>query len=88
MSDDSKRSLSEIESFLSDVEFFSAFTDEEINRLAELSESRHFAFGDTVLERGTKCAGVYVIRKGTVRLFSTENGKEKSLGVRKDGDVT
>ncbi len=63
MSDDSKRSLSEIESFLSDVEFFSAFSDEEISQLAELSESRHFAFGDTVLESWTKSAGVYVVRK-------------------------
>lgn len=73
--------------YLGTVDFFSAFSKDELNQLAALTESRHFSFGDTVFELGDKSTGIYVIRKGTVRLFTAEHGKERSLGVRKDDDI-
>ena len=40
-----------------------------------------------MFDAGQKSTGLYVIRSGTVRMFSEDNGKEISMGVRKAGDV-
>lgn len=76
-----------IRDFLSTAEFFSVFDSEELSQLAMAAKSSFFAFGDNILEAGEKCNGVHIIRKGTVRLFSSEDGKDRSLGVRKDGEI-
>ena len=73
--------------FLSTIEMFSAFTPQELQQLAMQADSRWFDFGETVFEAGQKCTGVYVIRSGAVRIFSDDQGKEVSVGVRKAGDV-
>lgn len=73
--------------FLSTVEILSPFTPEELERLADAAESRFYAFGDTICKAGEAAAGLYVIRSGSVRVFSDEHGKEASMGVRKAGEV-
>lgn len=73
--------------FLASVELFSAFGNDEIKALAEQAESRHYEFGDTVYNTGDPGDGLYVIRTGAVRIFTEEQGKEISMGVRKQGEV-
>ena len=73
--------------FLASVEILSPFTREALERLAEAAESRFFAFGDTVCNAGDPAGGLYVIKSGSVRVFSDEHGKEVSMGVRKAGEV-
>jgi ATP-binding cassette subfamily B protein len=73
--------------FLSSVEILSVFSREELERLAAAAESRFFAFGDTVCNAGDPAEGLFVIKSGSVRVFSEEHGKEISLGVRKAGEV-
>lgn len=73
--------------FLATVEVFSAFRGAELERLAALAESRWFGFGDSVFNAGEKTGGMYVVRSGAVRVFSEDQGKEVSMGVRKAGDV-
>jgi ATP-binding cassette subfamily B protein len=73
--------------FLSTVEILSPFTRDELERLAEHAESRFFAFGDTVCNAGDPATGLFVIRSGSVRLFTEEHGKEISMGVRKQREV-
>ncbi len=73
--------------FLSSVEILSPFTPEELDRLAEHAESRFFNFGDTVCNAGEPANGLFVIKSGSVRVFTEENGKEISMGVRKTGEV-
>ena len=73
--------------FLASVEIFSAFSPQELQQLAMLVDSRWYDFGDTVFDAGQKGTGLYIIRSGTVRMFSDDNGKEISVGVRKAGDV-
>jgi len=77
----------ELIEFLASVEFFSAFTREELAELAAKAEPRSFAFGQAILKAGDPGTGLFVIQKGTVRLFTEEHGKETSLGVRKTGEV-
>jgi subfamily B ATP-binding cassette protein HlyB/CyaB len=48
---------------------------------------RHYAFGDTVCKAGEPAEGLYVVKSGSVRVFSDEHGKEVSIGVRKAGEV-
>ncbi len=73
--------------FLRDVSLFNNLSDKEIERLATSSETRSFEFGDTVYNAGERGEGVYVIRKGAVRIFTEEQGKEISMGIRREGEV-
>lgn len=73
--------------FLAAVEILSVFTAEELERLAAAVETRAYAFGDTICSAGDAAEGLYVIRAGSVRVFSEEHGKETSMGVRKAGEV-
>ena len=73
--------------FLSAVEIFSPFTRPELERLAQDVESRFFSFGETVCNAGEPADGLFVIKSGSVRVFTEEHGKEISMGVRKERDV-
>lgn len=73
--------------FLAAVEILSVFTAEELERLAAALETRSYAFGDTICKAGDPADGLYVVRSGSVRVFSEEHGKETSMGVRKAGEV-
>jgi ATP-binding cassette, subfamily B, bacterial HlyB/CyaB len=73
--------------FLASVEILSPFSRDELERLAEQAQSRFFSFGDTVCNAGEPADGLYVIKSGSVRIFTEENGKEISMGVRKAGEV-
>ena len=73
--------------FLGSVEIFSAFRPDELEALAGHAEVRRYDFGDTVYNAGDPGDGLYVIRSGAVRIFTEEQGKEISMGVRKEGEV-
>ena len=76
--------VSSVANFLATVEMLSPFTREEIERLAEHAQSRFFAFGETVCNAGDVADGLFVIKAGSVRIFTEEHGKEISMGVRKE----
>jgi ATP-binding cassette subfamily B protein len=73
--------------FLASVEILSPFTRDELDQIATHAESRFFSFGDTVCNAGEPAGGLFVIKSGSVRVFTEENGKEISMGVRKTGEV-
>jgi len=73
--------------FLGTVEIFSAFQADELRELAGHAESRHHDFGDTIFNTGDPGDGLYVIKSGAVRIFTEEQGKEISMGVRKEREV-
>jgi subfamily B ATP-binding cassette protein HlyB/CyaB len=73
--------------FLGTVEILSSFDVAELGQLAAAAESRFFKFGEAVCSAGDREDGLYVVKAGAVRIFTEENGKEISVGVRKVGDV-
>ena len=73
--------------FLASVEILSPLSPEELERLAADAQSRFYAFGDTVCSAGEPAAGLFIVKSGSVRVFTEENGKEISMGVRKPGEV-
>ena len=73
--------------FLASVDLFSVFTRSEIDRLSAGAQSRFLAFGDTVCSAGEAADGVFVVKSGSIRVFTEESGKEISMGVRKAGEV-
>ena len=73
--------------FLATVEILSPFTRDELERVAEHAESRFFAFGDTVCNVGDPAGGLFIVKSGSVRVFTEEHGKEISMGVRKEREV-
>jgi ATP-binding cassette subfamily B protein len=84
---DAPQTTPSIADFLSTVEILSPFTREELERLAEHVQSRFYSFGETVCNVGDPAEGLYVIKSGSVRIFTEEHGKEISMGVRKTGEV-
>ncbi|RKP53339.1 peptidase domain-containing ABC transporter [Pararobbsia silviterrae] len=72
---------------LATVEIFSTLSRDEIEQLAAQTQSRRFTFGETVCNAGDEADGVFVIRSGSVRIFTEEHGKEISMGVRKEREV-
>ena len=80
-------SAESVSEFLATVELFSVFSDRERATIAEQTESRSYEFGETILTAGEPAAGLYVIKTGSVRLFTQQDNKETSLGVRKKGEV-
>ena len=84
---DAPQATPTIADFLSTVEILSPFTREEIDLLAEHAQSRFFSFGETVCSAGDAADGLYVVKSGSVRIFTEEHGKEISMGVRKAGEV-
>jgi len=84
---DAPQTTPSIADFLSTVEILSPFTREELERLAEHVQSRFYSFGETVCNVGDPADGLYVIKSGSVRIFTEEHGKEISMGVRKTGEV-
>ncbi|HTJ92847.1 MAG TPA: peptidase domain-containing ABC transporter [Pararobbsia sp.] len=76
-----------VSEFLSSVEIFSSFSRDEIEQLAGKVQSRVYAFGETVCNVGDVANGVFVIRSGSVRIFTEEHGKEISMGVRKEREI-
>lgn len=73
--------------FLASVEIFSTLSHDEVAALAACAEPSSYEFGDPIIESGESAPGIFVLHSGTVRLFSEEQGKEVSLGMRKAGDV-
>ncbi|MBQ5965073.1 peptidase domain-containing ABC transporter [Massilia sp. ZL223] len=73
--------------FLSTVEILSVFKPEELEQLAAAIQTRSYAFGDTICKAGDPADGLYIIKSGSVRVFTEEHGKEISMGVRKAGEV-
>lgn len=73
--------------FLSAIDLFSVFNSEELESIAASGEIKTYNFGETVLESGSDGRGVYIVRSGMVRLFSVDQGKEISMGIRKEGEV-
>ncbi|MBP0595200.1 peptidase domain-containing ABC transporter [Paraburkholderia sp. LEh10] len=84
---DAPQTTPSIADFLSTVEILSPFTREELERLVEHVQSRFYSFGETVCNVGDPADGLYVIKSGSVRIFTEEHGKEISMGVRKTGEV-
>jgi ATP-binding cassette subfamily B protein len=84
---DAPQTTPSIADFLSTVEILSPFTREELERIAEHVQSRFHSFGETVCNVGDRAEGLYVIKSGSVRIFTEEHGKEISMGVRKTGEV-
>jgi len=73
--------------FLGAIEILSAFEPVEIKQLLDHAEPRFFKFGEAICHAGELETGVYLIKSGAVRVFSEQDGKEVSMGVRKNGET-
>jgi ATP-binding cassette, subfamily B, bacterial HlyB/CyaB len=84
---DAPPELQSLADFLASVEILSPFSRDELEQLAQHAQSRFFSFGETVCNAGEGADGLFVIKSGSVRIFTEEQGKEISMGVRKAREV-
>lgn len=71
--------------FLGTVEAFSAFSPDEIQRLAQAAQIREYDFGQTIAEAGEQVTALGLVLSGKVRLLSVVQGKETSIEVVERG---
>ncbi len=87
---DIKRGLSlkgEDIAFLKSVALFSNLPENDLADLLGAAKRLAYELGDTIFEAGETPEGICVVRRGMVRLFTTDQGREVSQGLRKAGDV-
>lgn len=75
-------------SLLQTVPIFSRLRAEEIEQVAAEAILRQYAAGQVIAWADDPCQELYVLQKGTVRIFRlSEDGREQVLQVTKPGDV-
>ncbi len=71
---------------LSGVDIFAPLTMEEIATLAGASVSHIFAPGESVIRAGDEGSSMFVVHNGCVKVQISDNGKQRTVAVLKDGD--
>ncbi|MEM1433624.1 MAG: peptidase domain-containing ABC transporter [Pseudomonadota bacterium] len=69
------------------TEFLSALTDDERARLAASAQLMSYEMGERIVDAGAPAEGIYIVRSGRVRLFEVLGDQERSVGIRKQGEV-
>ncbi len=72
---------------LPETEFLSALSEEELALLAGSASRQRYRLGDVVLQAGDEAEGLHVVVSGRLRLFDSADGKERSVGMLKAGDI-
>jgi ATP-binding cassette, subfamily B, bacterial HlyB/CyaB len=73
--------------FLASLDLLSTLTRVEIERLAQGVQSQTLAFGDTLCAAGDAAEGLFIVRSGSIRVFTADGERERSLGVLKTGEI-
>jgi len=72
---------------LARVDVFSGLTDAELDFLAERTVPRQYAPGEMIFAEGEPCAGLFVVERGSVRIFKTSPaGREQVLSIDGPGN--
>jgi signal transduction histidine kinase len=66
--------------------FFSDLTDEHLQRLVSITESRSLPSETTVFREGDPPDGMYVVLQGRVRVYMTAEGQDADLATLSAGD--
>lgn len=77
------------EDILAHVDIFSTLTKKELQTLAKSSQERSYSAGKTIFSQGDTGTGLYVIKKGKIRITQAQNPDraEQELTVLGPGDV-
>jgi CRP/FNR family transcriptional regulator, cyclic AMP receptor protein len=74
--------LPETHHILHKVQLFAGLAPEELRFVAERAVARSYAPGEIVFTEGEPCSGLYVVSKGSVRIFKTSpGGREQILSI-------
>jgi len=72
---------------LKSTPIFSELSDREVRRIASIAYQRTFDEGEVIFREGQTAAGMYIIRRGEVRILKrTPEGEEVVLGELGRGD--
>jgi CRP/FNR family cyclic AMP-dependent transcriptional regulator len=64
------------------VQLFAGLAPEEMRFLAERAVARSYAPGEMVFTEGDPCAGLFIVSRGSVRIFKTSpGGREQILSI-------
>src|SRR5689334_16090474 len=87
-SSDVSADMKRIESFLTSVSLFSGLRVHELRRLLAGAMVIDVAAGSTVLRRGERCRGLYVVLDGEIKLSLCGDDKpDKVIGLMHRGQV-
>ena len=72
---------------LKSISFFSDMSDYDLQQIAEITEEKTYAKGDTIIEERTSAERFFIIYSGKIKITKQfEDGEEFVLAVHSDGD--
>jgi len=75
------------ESVLARVPIFSGLSETELKFISDRAVAKRYAQGELIFSEGDRCAGLYVVESGNVRIFKTSpGGREQVLTVERPGN--
>lgn len=75
-----------VSAILKGAPLFAALTDKEIESLAARTVPRSYSAGELLFSEGDRCAGLYLIASGRVRIYkASPSGREQVLAVEGPG---
>ncbi|QQS53758.1 MAG: peptidase domain-containing ABC transporter [Candidatus Competibacteraceae bacterium] len=72
---------------LAGIELLAPIGRGDLEHLAARAEIQTYDLGDTMFTAGEPGLGLYLVKSGTVRLLTTEGGKDVSIGIRRAGEL-
>lgn len=77
---------SNTEHCLAQIKAFADFNTAELEALASVVEEVTFKAGEAVVTEGDESDSMFILRRGRVRAFHRENGRDITLAEMRDGD--
>ena len=72
---------------LRNCRYFSSASDDALSELAKGMSLRHYAAGENIFSEGEPCAGLYIIKSGSVKIYKVSHrGREMVLRAPESGE--
>jgi len=66
--------------------YFASLEDDILNELVEFTSLMHYSRGEAIFWEGDACSGLYIIHKGSVKLYKiSPNGRELIIRIYQEG---
>ena len=72
--------MSEIKSFLKQIEMFIGLSDHELDRVAEFCRAKTFTPNSTIIERNSPADSFYLVEDGTVEIITAPDRRAEGMG--------
>jgi CRP/FNR family transcriptional regulator len=73
--------MGDLAKFLKQLSLFSELSDEQLNRIKEISIVRNYTRGAVIFNPSQKAEGFYILKRGKVKIYKSSRGKEQIIRI-------